>query len=199
MSTEAKPEHPFLAELGRTIASGSSRTVVLTGNVQDLTHLDEEGGGTYVPLVDLLSRRLDVAQFVPITYELNGPIQFLREEDRKRFVEAWVRFQTGKSGTEEARDARIEKFVNPTAAKVAHATIADTFVQQLEEAAGKPAYALELLRAMCACSRAMVGGKPIFVDAAGTQLHLIVIIEGMDLLIPEGQASSLSEGHIHRI
>lgn len=197
MSIESK-EHPFLVELSRAIESGSSRTIVLTGNVQDLAHLKGDNGGTYVPLVDLLSGRLNVTQFVPVTYELNGPVKFLNAEDQRRFVDAWVRFQTGKTTAEEAGEAKIARFMD-TRAKVAQETVADAFAGQLEEAAGKPAYALELLRAMCACSRAMAGGKPIFVDKAGAPLHLIVIVEGADLLIPEGQASSLSDSHLQRI
>ncbi|MDO8599043.1 MAG: hypothetical protein Q7S02_02955 [bacterium] len=109
MSTNGAREHPFLVELGRAIASGSSRAVILTGNVQDLFHLEGEGSGTYVPLVDLLGKRLDVRTLVPVIYELNGPIRFLRDKDREVFTNAWARFQTGL----DAGELKKERFLRP--------------------------------------------------------------------------------------
>lgn len=193
MSAE-KNEYGFLTALGRAIASGSSRAVVLTGSVQDLFFLDGEGGGTYVPLVDLLSRRLDVATLVPVIYELNGPIRFLHDKDREVFTAAWVRFQTGL----DAGDLKIERFLNPSK-KQAHGDIATEFVKSLEETAGNPRLALELLRWMCECSRAMVKGKPVFVDETGTRFQLAVVVEGADFLVPEGPLNAMSDAHLQRV
>ena len=194
MTTDRK-DYDFLAALGRTIASGSSRTVVLIGNVQDLFTIKSEGRDrTYVPLLDSLAKRLDVGRYVPVVYELNRPIRFVNEADRKRFTEAWVRFQTGL----DAGDVKIERFMDP-GAKAWHGRVAEELVGQLEEAAGKPAFALELLRAMCECSRTVIKGKPVFSDDTGEQFHLVVLIEGADLLIPEGQVATLSDAHLQRI
>lgn len=188
MSTETK-EYPFLVELGRAIKSGASRTIVVTGNVQDLVHHDGDDGGRYVPLVDFLSHRIEgEPSLVPVTYELGRPIRFVREADRQRFTKAWVQFQTGL----DSGDVKIERFLNP-GSKAEHGSIAEEFGKQLEEAAENPAIALATLQAMCACSRAVIKGQRVF-DGS-----LVIIIEGADLLIPEGQASSLSDGHLYRI
>lgn len=187
MSTETK-EYPFFVELGRAINSGSSRTLVLTGNVQDLFHRDGAEGGTYVPLADFLAKQLDTGRFVPVVYELGKPIRFVREDDRTRFTKAWVKFQTGL----DSGDVKIERFLNP-GSRAEHGSIAEEFTKQLEEAAGSATVALALLQAMCECSRTRIKGEPIF-DG-----DLITVVEGADLLIPEGQIASLSDGHLHRI
>ncbi|MBI4434860.1 ATP-binding protein [Candidatus Uhrbacteria bacterium] len=186
--SDEQQEYPFFVELGRAINSGSSRTIVLTGNVQDLLHLDGDGGGAYVPVADFLAKRCETGRFVPVVYEPGKPIQFVSAEHRKRFQEAWVRFQTGLS----EGDAKIERFLRP-GSKAEHGSIAEEFASQLEEAAGNATLALSLLQAMCACSRMRMKGEPIF-DG-----DLIIIIEGADLLIPEGQTASLSEGLLHRL
>jgi hypothetical protein len=187
-------EYPFLTALGRTIASGSSRAVVLTGNVQDLFRLEGDGSAAYVPLLNLLSKRLDVDRYVPVVWELNQPVRFLGEADRKRFTEAWVQFQTGLA----AGDAKIERFLNP-GTKTQHGRWAEEFNDQLEEAAGRPGLALEILRAMCECARAVIKGEPVFVDEEGRRLHLIVIIEDANFLIPEGRMDVMSDANLQRI
>ncbi|MDO8599044.1 MAG: ATP-binding protein [bacterium] len=45
----------------------------------------------------------------------------------------------------------------------------------------------------------MIGGKPVLVDEKETRYQLVVIIEGADFLIPEGQLNAMSDAHLHRI
>ncbi|MDO8622191.1 MAG: hypothetical protein Q7R80_03080, partial [bacterium] len=101
MSTETA-EYPFFVELGRAIKSGSARAMLMTGNIDDLVHWrgrDGGNGGAYVPLTDFLTRRFDThpeggVPYVPVVYDLTGPIRFGNEADRSRFAKAWVKFQT---------------------------------------------------------------------------------------------------------
>jgi hypothetical protein len=197
--SDAPREYPFYNELRRAVFSGSSRTIVLTGNVQDLFCLDQKGGkpapATYVPLADFLSRRMDAATLVPVVYELGKPIRFVNDDDRKRFRDAWVRFQTGST---DDSDVKIARFMEPHR-KAELDGIPAEFDRQLEEAAGNPAVALTTLQAMCACSRAVVKGQPVFVHEDGTRLQLVIIIEGADLLIPRGQADTMSDASLYRL
>ncbi|MFH1098758.1 MAG: ATP-binding protein [Candidatus Uhrbacteria bacterium] len=189
-------EYPFMTRLGRTIKAGTSRAVVLTGNVQDLFFL--EGRDAHVPLLDYLAARCNVTGSIPVTYELNGPIRFPgkkdpkkgseEKEDREKVRDAWVRFQTGRSENE----LKIDAFLD-AAAKRKFTDVAAQFDETLEAAKGNATLALEFLRWLCACSRAERDGKPLLGE------DLIILIEGADLMVPDGTISTLSEANLHRI
>lgn len=62
----------FFSELSKTINSGQSHSVVLTGNTQDLFF----NGKDYVPLVDFLSIKYEIPGVAKIVYELNGDFRY---------------------------------------------------------------------------------------------------------------------------
>jgi len=190
-------EYGFVRELAKVISARTSRLLTLTGNVNDLfhflrqedaddEHLDKEN--TYLPLMDFLAARTDVGNFVPVVYELNGPIRFVRDSDKDLFRDAWVKLQTGMS----ERDLKIERFMQPRL-RADLKDISAEFEQDLNAANGNSTLALEMLRWMCLCSRTVVDGEPLF---AG---DLVIIVEGADMIIPAGSLSGLSDEKVRRI
>lgn len=164
-----RDHHPFVRTLGRAINAGQSRSIVVTGNVEDLFFLPDESavGGTYVPLVDCFAAAWrDVAGVMLLRYELNGPIRFERDADRERLRDAWVRWKTG---------APVDPHHAP---KGAQAKAADEFDEHVIAAIGRPTGALEFLRQLCLCSRSSESDAPL----AGVQL--VIIIEGADFILP---------------
>ncbi|MDO8622057.1 MAG: ATP-binding protein, partial [bacterium] len=136
-----------------------------------------------------LTRRFDThpeggVPYVPVVYDLTGPIRFGNEADRSRFAKAWVKFQTGL----DEGGIVIDRYLNPHR-RAAASEMETEFLKQLEEAAGNPRLALELLRLMCACSRAIVKGERIFNG------DLVIILEGAELLIPRQEAGD----SLHRV
>ena len=85
------PVYDFLKQAGRILNSGQSRSITLTGNIQDLFFAT---GAGYVPLIDLLCRHWRVANRVLLVYELNGPIRFVEPKDLATVREAWTRWRT---------------------------------------------------------------------------------------------------------
>lgn len=70
--------YEFFTELSRTINSNQSRSIILTGNTQDLFF----SGVDYLPLVEFISTKYDLPNISRITYEINGEILF-----NTRFIE----------------------------------------------------------------------------------------------------------------
>lgn len=177
--------YDFLKNAGKILNSGQSRSLVLTGNITDLFHIqpDPDQAGEYVPLVDLLIQRWSVKGSILVIYELNGPIRFLNKADEQKMRDAWGRLHT--DDIQRAIDlalARTRKRIDelrrdPTT----------SFDDCLKKAQGNPTYALELLRQMCVCSRQMVDGEPLLWE------DLILIIEGADFLIPEGEIGRMGD------
>ncbi len=71
------PSYPFFVQLARIINSGQARSIIVSGNVNDL-YFD---GDKYVPLVPFLLSKTRVPGLVQVVYELNGPIR-ISEDDR---------------------------------------------------------------------------------------------------------------------
>lgn len=183
------PDYPFLRRAGRILNSGQARTLLLTGNVHDLFHRAGEGKelGDYVPLVDLLRHRWQVAGKILVVYELNGPVRFASERDRLALRDAWLRWRTGLDADELA----IEKMF--TARTSPQTSAGETFDSHLQKAIGNPTVALELLRQMCICSRFQLKDRPVL-DA-----DLIILVEAADLVLPEGPITSLADADRRRL
>lgn len=197
-------EYAFMRRLGRSIESGAARTIVVCGDVQDLFRIESDGCA-YVPLVDFLTKRCNVGEYIPVAYELNRPIRFVRPEDHARFRDAWVKFQSEPATVLAEIEQKVDRFINRQ--RVGGLTdIGAQFDRSLEEAAGNPTLAFQLLRWMCECSRARgMDGQRYLARVEGDygkpwpNAQLTIIIDGAHLLIPEGQTATLSEGNLRRV
>lgn len=188
----------FWKRAGRILNSGQSRTILLTGNIHDLFFLsDDKGGeggpGDYVSLIDLLGAKWDLSDWILVVYELNGPIRFARESDRDKLRDAWLRWRTGL----DSNDLAVKRMISPAKMRADLDSIGRAYESDLASAIGKPTLALELLRQMCLCSRTVAASKrdrrPLLSE------NLIVLIEGADMLVPEGQITSLSDADRRRV
>ncbi|MBN1674737.1 MAG: AAA family ATPase [Kiritimatiellae bacterium] len=181
--------YAFLTDAGRIINSGQSRSLILTGNITDLFYSSSEESGEYVPLVELLVNRWSVKGSLLVIYELNGPIRFLDKADARKMKDAW-----GKLHKDENQRA-IDLALARTRKRIAELKQDPlySFDECLKKAKGSPTYALELLRQMCLCSRLSRDGVPFLWE------DLVIIIEGADFLIPEGEIGRLSDVDRQRV
>jgi SpoVK/Ycf46/Vps4 family AAA+-type ATPase len=177
------PTHEFLRQAGRILNSGQARTIVLTGNIYDLFCRAQDQREEYVPLVSFLTSAWDLPGLMVITYELNGPIRFLREADAQKVRDAWLLWRSGCDSNELA----IKRMLAKGKELEELDAIVETYDDSLRKALNNPTLALELLRQMCLCSRAEQGGRRLL------QENLLVLIEGADLLIPDAPIVHLSD------
>ena len=184
------PDCEFLKTTGRILNSGQARTIILTGNVYDLFCLEvDDEEDEYTPLIGLLTRRWNLPGKILIVYELNGPIRFVRESDRSKVEDAWMKWRTGLRVEQMA----IERMLSGSKAVLEHEAVRGAYESNLRNAIGNPTVALELLRQMCLCSRTQLNGQPILRE------DLIIIIEAADFVVPEGEITSLSDSDRHRV
>jgi hypothetical protein len=184
------PDYTFLKAAGRTLNSGQSRSVLLTGNIQDLFCLTRpDGSQDYVTLLDFLTAHWNVDDVVLIVYELNGPIRFARQTDADRIRDAWLKWRSGL----DANQIAIERMLSGSKVAVEHEAIKASYDANFKSAVGNPTVALELLRQMCLCSRTEQNGQPLL------KQKLLVIIEAADMIIPEGEITRLSDVDRHRV
>lgn len=176
--------HNFVKQAGRTINSGQSHSLVMTGNITDL-FLDEntEENGNYIPLVDLLINTWSLQGNLLVIYELNGPIRFIKKEDRQKMRDAWGKLYN--DSNQRAIDLALAKTKSEITRLSSQSNY--SFDQCLKRTEGNPTYALELLRQMCLCSRIEKKGVPLLWE------DIIIIIEGSEFLIPESEISRMSD------
>ena len=181
--------YDFVRKAGQIINSGQARALVLTGNITDLFCSNGKEGGDYIPIVDLLVDSWSVSGTILVIYELNGPIRFLNKEDSQKMKGAW-----GKLHDDENQHA-IDLALASTKKRIAELSQNPqySFDECLSRAKGNPTYALELLRQMCLCSRLGKDGVPFLWE------NLVIIVEGADFLIPEGEISRLSDVDRQRV
>ena len=192
------PTYKFRTEAGMLINSGTSRSIVLHGNIHDLFFIEESGEEDYIPLVPFLTRSWDISGFILIVYELNGPLRFLRASDRDKVKNA---FNLWRGATEPLQKKSTGLFAltnrldnqNPKEGR-SDDTPDNLFDQYLNDAIGSPTLALELLRQFCLISRSTNALGEKFL-----QEKLLIIIEATDMLLPEGEIRSLSLADRHRI
>ena len=174
------------------INSGTSRSLVLSGNIHDLFFMRDGDNTDYIPLIPFLTCSWDIPGFILIVYELNGPIRFAQESERekvKRAFELW-------RGT---TDANLDIEASSGRGPLQDALNADTptdasFEQYMNDAIGSPTLALELLRQFCLLSRSTNAQGEKFLSE-----KLIILIEATDMLLPEGEIRSLSLPDRHRV
>lgn len=188
------PDYTFLKAAGRILNSGQSRSVLLTGNIQDLFCLTNHATGArgsqdYVTLLDFLTAHWNVDDVMLAIYELNGPIRFARQTDADRIRDAWLKWRSGL----DANQIAIERMLSGSKTAIEREAIKASYDANLKSAIGNPTVALELLRQMCLCSRTVQNGQPLL------KQHLIVIIEVADMIVPEGEITRLSDVDRHRV
>ena len=184
------------------INSGTSRSLVLSGNIHDLFFLRDADSTDYIPLIPFLTRSWDIPGFVLIVYELNGPIRFAKEAERekvKRAFELWRGTTDANldidAGTSRPSQTGASRGRGPLQGALDAAEPTDpSFEQYMNDAIGSPTLALELLRQFCMLPRST--------NAHGEKLlpeKLIILIEATDMLLPEGEIRSLSLQDRHRV
>ena len=186
------------------INAGTSRSLVLSGNIHDLFFIREDDNTDYIPLVPFLSRSWDIPGFILIVYELNGPIRFAQETEREKVKHAFnlwrgttevdidINASAGTPGSTQAPGAAPNTLLGSLDAATEPSDA--SFTQYLNAAIGSPTLALELLRQFCLLSRST--------NAQGEKLlpeKLIILIEATDMLLPEGEIRSLSLPDRHRV
>lgn len=180
------------------INSGTSRSIVLHGNIHDLFFVEESEEEDYIPLLPFLTQSWDVPGFILIVYELNGPLRFLHASDREKVKKA---FNSWRGDSEPSQKKTTSLFALPNKSEDSNLNTTKPldgsdglFEQYLNDAIGSPTLALELLRQFCLISR--------FTNALGEkflQEKLLIFIEATDMLLPEGEIRSLNLADRHRI
>ena len=166
------------------INSGTSRSLVLSGNIHDIFFIDDDEQGDYIPLVKFLSHSWDIPGFLLIVYELNGPLRFLRSSDREKLQAAFNIWR--QAAPPEHRGG----FPSPSDTRPSE----DAFERYLDDAIGSPTLAMELLRQFCLISRTTnLHGEKLLAE------KLLIIIEATDMLLPEGEIRSLNQADRHRV
>ena len=174
------------------INSGTSRSLVLSGNIHDLFFIREVEDTDYIPLVPFLTRSWDIPGFILIVYELNGPIRFAQETEREKVERAFNLWRGTTADLDINANTNIPHSTGTPVPTIAPADA--SFTQYMNDAIGSPTLALELLRQFCLLSRST--------NAQGEKLlseKLIILIEAADMLLPEGEIRSLSLPDRHRI
>ncbi len=180
------------------INSGTSRSIVLHGNIHDLFFVEDDDAEDYIPLVPFLTRSWDISGFILIVYELNGPIRFLRTSDRDKVRTA---FDQWRGATEPSLQKTSSHLTFPSRSKRSNGntekrreTDDNKFAEYLNDAIGSPTLALELLRQFCLISRSKNHLEKKFLNE-----KLLIIIEATDMMLPEGEIHSLNLTDRHRI
>ncbi|MDE0684994.1 MAG: AAA family ATPase [Candidatus Poribacteria bacterium] len=186
------------------INSGTSRSLVLSGNIHDLFFRREEEDTDYIPLVPFLSRSWDIPGFILIVYELNGPIRFAQETEREKVKQAFnlwrgttepdLDINTSAGTPRDTQTSTSSRRTPPIYLDAVTEPSDASFSQYMNDAIGSPTLALELLRQFCLLSRST--------NAQGEKLlpeKLIILIEAADMLLPEGEIRSLSQPDRHRV
>lgn len=169
--------YEFFTRFARILNSGQSRSVVLCGNIYDLF----SDGDRYVPLIPFICKKAKAGGVIQLVYELNGPIR-ISPADHRELADAWVRWKTGvDADTLAIREmSRKQSQVDDLRAE---------FDQYVRAAIGNSTQALEFLRQLTICSRAVL------------RSNLLIIIEAADMLLPagNGDVSALNDRQTRRI
>ncbi len=183
------PTHDFLRAAGRILNSGQARTVLLTGNINDLFGSSVGDDDDYAPLISFLTANWTLPGVIVIVYELNGPIRFVREEDAGKLRDAWLKWRSGLDSNQLAVKRMLAKGQEAGLLDA----VMETYDDSLRKAVNNPTLALELLRQMCLCSRTVLNGERLL------EPNLLILIEGADLLLPDAPIPNLGDLDRQRI
>lgn len=169
--------YPFFGRLARMINSGQTRSIVLSGNINDLFY----DGKQYVPLIPFLLSKTRVSGVIQVVYELNGPIR-ISDEDKLKIREAWSAWKNG---------VTIDQI--PVKEILQDGSRFDLrrreFDQYLRDSIGNSTQALEFLRQLTICSRTCL------------KENLLIFVEAADMLLPagDGDVARLNDVQMRRI
>ena len=171
------PSYEFFTELARIINAGQSRSVLLTGNVYDLFFTKgKDNQGQYVPLIHFLCQKCRVKGLILLVYELNGPIRIESPSDHAKLKESWVAWKLDVEPGQVALHSLADR-----SKQREREIVEDQFERDLRDAIGKPTLALEFLRQLTICSRAVTTSKRSYLSE-----NLLILIEAADMLLPAG-------------
>ncbi|MEM7166939.1 MAG: ATP-binding protein [Planctomycetota bacterium] len=186
--TSTSSAYPFYGELARILNSGQSRSVVLSGNVYDLFHLED---GRDVALLQLLCEKSRVDGLITLVYEVNGPIRLVDASQGDKLRDAWVAWKLGANHD----TAVLKGLLDPKKGRERE-LLEEDYENNVRQSTGRPTVALEFLRQLTLCSRSLApNGRP-YLNA-----DLLILVEGADILIPagDGQIARMSPTDRHRI
>src|SRR6476646_4344560 len=88
--------YDFYTRFARILNSHQTRSVVVTGNVNDLFW----DGNSYVPIIPFLTNKTKGDKIIQLTYELNAPVRVGGTPDeqkasRQKLLEAWIKTKAG--------------------------------------------------------------------------------------------------------
>lgn len=171
------PTYEFFSQFARIVNSGQARSIILSGNVNDLFF----DGENYVPIVPFLLNKTQVGGLIQVVYELNGPVR-ISDTDRTKLREAWAAWKTGvdvnslaiKDLTSESSKIELRR---------------REFDQYLRDAIGNATQALEFLRQLTICSRAAL------------RENLLIFVEAADMLLPagDGNIARMNDAQLRRV
>lgn len=174
--------YDFLREAGHIMNSGQSRSFMIVGEVNDsfYDHRQTLGGGTYVPLADLLRSRWSHENRLIITYKLNAPIQISGTKSAvEKLAEAWA------FHVENMDPTRSESMEEEGVRKIRERK--QRFRNELRSASKNTPAVLYFLKTLCEASRKAYECDPIF-DG-----QLLIILERAEFLLPKGEIASLND------
>ena len=180
---------PFIRTAGRILNSGQSRALVLTGNIYDLYRDSTSDGPEYHPLMEFLVGQWNLSDFIVVVYELNGPIRFMRESDAGKVRDAWLRWRVGMSSDE----VDIQRMLRHEDVDGTLEEARKVYDDSVRKSLNNPTLALELLRQLCQASRSLQQGKRCLTE------HLLILVEGADMLVPDAPIVSLSDSDRQRV
>lgn len=188
--TTPNSAYPFIEEAKRIFAAGLSRTLIVSGNIYDLFFVKEsrDADGRYVPLMELLTSSWNEPDTMQVIYEINGPIHFVRKEDRQSAKAGWTKWRGGISDAkmEVARhfDYKMDKTIEAASTN---------FENGMQKAVEGPAAAFEFLRQLCICARTRVQNEQLI------NKKLLIIVEGADKILPDAEIIRLSDADRQRM
>ncbi|GAB5404193.1 MAG: hypothetical protein Aurels2KO_24240 [Aureliella sp.] len=171
------PTYEFFSQFARIVNSGQARSIILSGNVNDLFF----DGENYVPIVPFLLTKTSVGGLTQVVYELNGPVR-ISDSDRSKLREAWAAWKTGV-------DVNSLAIKDMTAESSKIELRRREFDQYLRDAIGNATQALEFLRQLTICSRAAL------------RENLLIFIEAADMLLPagDGNIARMNDAQLRRV
>ncbi|HBE70641.1 MAG TPA: hypothetical protein DDW52_21055 [Planctomycetaceae bacterium] len=171
------PSYDFFSQFARIVNSGQARSIIISGNVNDL-FFDGQG---YEPLVPFLLNKTQVGGLIQVVYELNGPVR-ISDGDRAKLREAWAAWKTGV-------DLNSLAIKDMTAESSKIDLRRREFDQYLRDAIGNATQALEFLRQLTICSRAAL------------RENLLIFVEAADMLLPagDGNIARMNDAQLRRV